>query len=371
MKCLIVVPSLRRAGAETQAVDLANGLSLSGHTVHLCSFEPQVEQAGRLVESVRWHHLKRRSKFDMSFVPGITEVIDREGIDVVQGVMQFAVLFAWLGSSRSRSRPPVVAAIHTTVNRNFKDELHDRLLYRWILRRLPAVIFVCEHQRAYWVAKFPELRSKARVVYNGVDPRRFRRVEFERSAGSLRAELRIPADAFVFSCIAAFRPEKGHDYLIDAFSRQARHTYLVLAGEGERMPATRELVRAAGLESRVRFLGNVQDVRPVIVLSNATILASTAVETFSMAMLESMALEVPMIATRIGGLAEAIMDRETGLLCPPGDSKELADRMQAMVANHVDARGMGRAASAMVTRNFTLERMVTGHEAVLVEVTTS
>ena len=371
MNCLIVVPSLRRAGAETQAVDLANGLSSSGHTVHVCSFEPQLEQAGRLAEKVRFHHVKRRFKYDLSFVAEIAEVIDKEGIDVVQGVMQFAVLFAWLASIRSHSRPPVVAAIHTTVNRNMKDELHDRLLYRWILRRLPAIIFVCEHQRTYWVSKFPELRASARVVYNGVDPRRFRREEFEGSAFSLRAELGIPMDAFVFSCIAAFRPEKGHKFLVDAFSRQAGHTYLVLAGEGELLPATRELVRAAGLEARVRFLGNVRDVRPVIVASDATILASTAVETFSMAMLESMALDVPMVATSIGGLAEAILDGKTGLLCSPGDAVALAAKMQALVDKDFDARELGRAASATVARDYTLERMVTGNEAVLTAVTAS
>jgi glycosyltransferase involved in cell wall biosynthesis len=367
MNCLIVVPSLRRAGAETQAVDLANGLSLTGHTVHLCSFEPQLEQVGRLVESVRFHHVRRRSKYDFSPAGGIAEIIDRAAIDVVQGVMQFAVLFAWLGASRSRARPPVVAAIHTTVNRGLKDELHDRYLYRRILRRLPALIFVCENQSAYWTAKFPELREAARVVYNGVDPRQFRREEFVSPARRLRADLGIPADAFVFACIAAFRPEKGHKYLIDAFARQPPNTYLLLAGEGERMSAARDLVRAAGLDGRVRFLGSVRDVRPVIVASSATILASTAVETFSMAMLESMALEVPMIATRIGGLAEAIVDGKTGLLCPPGDAGQLAAKMQMLVDNRLDAGALGRAASAMVSECFTLERMVSRNAAVLVE----
>jgi glycosyltransferase involved in cell wall biosynthesis len=84
-----------------------------------------------------------------------------------------------------------------------------------------------------------------------------------------------------------------------------------------------------------------------------------------MAMLESMALEVPMVATSIGGLAEAILDGKTGLLCSPGDAVALAAKMQALVDKDFDARELGRAASAMVSRHFTLERMVTGNEAVL------
>jgi glycosyltransferase involved in cell wall biosynthesis len=371
MKCLIVVPSLRRAGAETQAVDLANGLAAAGHAVHVCSFEPQLEQRARLSAAVRFHHVRRKSKYDLSFVAGIAQIIDQERIEVVQGVMQFAVLFAWLAAARSRLRPPVVAALHTTINRGLKEELHDRLLYRWILRRLPAVIFVCEYQRSYWVAKYPELQTRARVVYNGVDPERYCRAGVEGAARDLRQRLEIPEDAFVFACIAAFRPEKGHDHLIEAFSTLSRPAYLLLAGEGERMEVTQQQVRATGLENRVRFLGVVEDVRPVIVASDATILASTAVETFSMAMLESMALEVPMIATAIGGLAEAIIHGETGMLCTPGDPGSLAAAMESLAGRGADARSLGRAASALVVSKFTLQGMVAGNEAVLADVLSS
>jgi glycosyltransferase involved in cell wall biosynthesis len=214
MNCLIVVPSLRRAGAETQAVDLANGLSLVGHGVHLCSFEPQFDQRARLSGAVKFHHVRRKSKYDLTLITAIADVIDREGISIVLGVMQFAAFTAWLAARRSTQKPPVVAAIHTTVNRGTKEELHDRLLYRRILRRLPAVVFVCNHQRDFWIQKYPELRQLAHVVHNGVNVARLQRNEFTEQAGILRNELRIPGSAFVFACIAAFRPEKGHVLLI-------------------------------------------------------------------------------------------------------------------------------------------------------------
>lgn len=77
MRCLIVVPSLRRAGAETQAVDLANGLALRGHEVHLCSFQPQLDQKGRLADAVRFHHVPRKGKYDLSLIVAIAAIIDR------------------------------------------------------------------------------------------------------------------------------------------------------------------------------------------------------------------------------------------------------------------------------------------------------
>lgn len=365
MRILIVVPSLALAGAETQAVDLANGLASMGHTVYLCMFGWQIDQRARLSDAVHFYQLKRRYKFDLSLVTRLADVIDQEKIDVIQGVLEFAVLIATLAAKRSSCRPPVVAAVHTTVNRDQKHELIERVLYRRILRQLPAVLFVCEHQRDHWVRRYPELKKLARVVHNGVEPQKFRREEFLRVAKELRNKLGIPEEAFVFSCIAAFRPEKGHELLIAAFAELPADTYLLLAGDGARRATIEAAVRSAGLYERVRFLGAVPDVRPVIVGSNATILASTAVETFSMAMLESMALGVTVIAPRIGGLAEAIIDGETGLLFPVGDVEKMAQGMQALVGDRGNARDLGQAAQRMVAQRFTLAAMLEKYEQVL------
>ena len=368
MKILIVVPSLTRAGAETQAVDLANGLAANGHIVHLCSFEPQLDQRDRLSSNVHFHHARRTGKYDSTFISTIIGVIDREKIDVVQGILLFAVLVAWLSAKRSARKPPVIAGVHTTINRGLKQEWQDRLLYRRLLRRLPAVLFVCNYQRDHWIGKFPELGPLARVVHNGIDVTRFQRESLLNPAQKLRAELGIPGSAFVFSCIAGLRPEKGHRLLIPAFARLPANTYLVLAGEGLERPAIEAIVREYGVSDRVRFLGKVSDVRPLIVASDATVLASTAVETFSIAMLESMALGVPLIASRIGGLPEAIIQRETGLLVPIGDVDALAAGMNYMVESTAEVRRMGQAAAQLIRSAFTLEKMIDGYERVLQEV---
>jgi glycosyltransferase involved in cell wall biosynthesis len=365
MRCLIVVPSLTRAGAETQAIDLANGLCARGHRVHLCSFERQLDQRERLASQVRFHHVLRKRKYDVSVIAAIAGIIDAERIDIVMGVLQFAVLIAWLAARRSNRRPPVVAGVHTTINRGIKQELQDRLIYRHLLKRLPAIVFVCDYQRRYWIARYPELQRLARVVHNGVEAERFRRPEFETAARQLRADLRIPESAFVFACIAGFRPEKGHSLLVEAFSRVPSNAHLILAGDGAGRGAIAAMVRDKGLADRVHFLGAIPDVRTLIVASNATVLASIAVETFSMAMLESMALGVPLIASRIGGLPEAITHGETGLLFPIGDVDALAAGMTRMVEQQSEVATMGQAAARLIRTSFTLHRMIEGHEEVL------
>jgi glycosyltransferase involved in cell wall biosynthesis len=361
MRCLIVVPSLTRAGAETQAIDLANGLSSWGYNVQLCCFEQQLDQRDRLSAQVQFHHVLRKSTYDLSLTKAIARIIDLEQIEVIQGVMQFATLIAWLSAQRSQRRPPVVAGIHTTINRGLKQELQDRLIYRRMLRRLPAIVFVCDYQRTFWIKKYPELQPLAHVVHNGVDLNRFQRSEFEGGAARFRASLGIPESAIVFACIAGFRPEKGHRLLIRAFSELPPAAHLVLAGDGSERRTIEAQVRSVGLVNRVHFVGSLADVRTLIVASNATILASTAVETFSMAMLESMALEVPVIAPEIGGLPEAIEHEKTGLLFPIGDAMSLAVNMRKLVESPALARCMGLAAAEKVGRSFTLEKMIEGY----------
>jgi glycosyltransferase involved in cell wall biosynthesis len=365
MRCLIVVPSLLRAGAETQAVDLANGLAARGHTIHLCCFERQLDQRERLSKKVQFHHIERRAKYDFSLITKLAAIIDREDIEVVQGVLAFATLVGYLASVRARKHVPVVGAMHTTVHRNRKDALYDRLIYRRVLRRLSAVGFVCRQQRDHWVRKYPELERLAFVVHNGVAPERFRRQEFVESAKQLRKAFGIPEKATVFASIAAFRPEKGHNLLIEAFSRLPDNAFLVLAGDGEKRGVMERFVSEIGLTDRVRFLGNIPDTRPLIATSQATVLASTAVETFSMAMLESMAMGVPMIAPVIGGLPEAIVHGSTGLLFPVGNVAELAECMRFVLENPEEGLRMGQLAEMKVAREFTLTQMVEKSEDVL------
>jgi glycosyltransferase involved in cell wall biosynthesis len=361
----VTVPSLIRAGAEIQAVSLANGLSTRSNTVHLCSLSDRNDLRDRIGGAVTVHTFPRRSKFDRAPLGRIRSVVDEARIDVILGVMQFAAMVSWLASIRTYRKPPVVVGIHTTINVGLKEELQDRLIYRQILRRLAGIVFVCQNQREHWLRKFPELKDRAHVIYNGIDLDRYRRDGLERSALEVRDRLEIPADATVFTCVAAFRPEKGHENLLRSFSRLDANAYLILVGDGVLRERIMRTAEELGINDRLRLVGNIPDVRPTIVASNATVLASTSVETFSLAMLESMALGVPMIATRIGGASEAIQDHENGLLCAPGDVAALAGHLRWIAEHRPEARSLGCEAARTARRRFGVDTMIANYEQVL------
>jgi glycosyltransferase involved in cell wall biosynthesis len=156
--------------------------------------------------------------------------------------------------------------------------------------------------------------------------------------------------------------------LLSAFADTGDNNYLVLAGEGPHRIEAEEYAASHDIQDRVIFLGNVADVRPVLAASDLTVLASTAVETFSIAMLESMSMEVPTLVTDIGGLAEAVVPGETGDIVPPGRPDKLAAALRNLLSNRSGLRKMGARARQRVITRFQKADMIENTADVLLSV---
>jgi glycosyltransferase involved in cell wall biosynthesis len=111
------------------------------------------------------------------------------------------------------------------------------------------------------------------------------------------------------------------------------------------------------LGNLVRFLGGLTDVRPLLAASDCKILCSAA-ETFSMAMLEAMAMRVPVVATNVGGCGDAITDGKTGVLITPGNVDELAEKVSALLLDPAGRAEMGRLARETVRKRFSYRNMI-------------
>lgn len=365
--CVFIVPTLRRAGAETQIIDLVNGLD-SQFEPSLIAFERDLSQLDKVDQGrVHFRQYIRKSKYNFLFTWQIARYLDQVNARVVHCTMQFSLLVAWIALRFMRRKPipKLVVVIHTTLNVGKKEEFLDQLLYRFLLKSCEQIVFVCHNQANYWYEKFPEIRQKSRVIYNGVDPEYFSPGQFVDAGKQLRESLGIDAGAKVIACIAGFRREKGHRNLVNAFACLAQNVHLLLAGDGPLRPEIEALVQEYGLSGRIHFLGNLNDVRPVLAASDLSVLASTAVETFSMAMLESMAMGVPVVATDIGGLNEAVLPGKTGDLVPIDDSKALSDALQRVLGDEVLLKRMSGASREAVVNRFSKARMIRSTEELL------
>ncbi len=370
LKILCVVPSLIRAGAETQVVSLVNGFNPELIKKYLFTFESRLDQIEEIDQrNITCINVTRSHKYDLKPIRKITHIIDNENIDIIHCTLQFSLLLVWLARWMARRKPRLIITIHTTKNRSIKEELQDRFIYRWLIPLCDAVIFVCHTQKKYWIEKYPHLEKKSRVIYNGVDTNKFNLASWKEKGEQLRSNLKIPANALVISCIAGFRPEKGHRILIRALSKIDNAPYLLLAGDGELVPEIKKLVASLGLAEHVKFLGMVNDVRPVLAASDLSLLASTAVETFSMAMLESMSMQTPVLASDIGGLSEAIIPDETGFLFTSGDEDALAKILSDITSKKHDLENMGHKSRRMVQEKFSNDQMIRNTEDLLLGIT--
>ena len=170
-------------------------------------------------------------------------------------------------------------------------------------------------------------------------------------------------------CVAQLRSQKNHRVLIDAVAR-VRATVpgvrLQLIGDGPERRALEAHVRALELNGTVEFVGHVADVWPLLARARVFALASEH-EPLGIAALEAMAAGVPAVATRVGGLPEIVEEGVTGFLVAPGDSSEMAARLELLLTDDGLASRMGAEAECLAERH-RAEHMVKGYARVYEQV---
>ncbi len=130
-----------------------------------------------------------------------------------------------------------------------------------------------------------------------------------------------------------------------------------LAGDGPLEPETRRLACELGIESRVQFLGFERDPRPLYQRAQIFVLSSRF-EAFPYTLLEAMRAGLPVIASRLGGMPEAIGEGKTGFLAPAGDSDAWRTRLRRLITEPALRVAMGRAGRERYLREFTFEQML-------------
>jgi glycosyltransferase involved in cell wall biosynthesis len=181
---------------------------------------------------------------------------------------------------------------------------------------------VCDTARtSYYVG-----RDRLRIVYNGIDLSRFRRVAPD-ARPRVRADLGIPSDARVLALIGRFYAVKGHEEMIrmmPAIAARCPDAVLIMAGDGPNRPGCESLAAQLNIQSQVRFLGQRNDVADLLGASDVLVVPSQ-IEGFPLAVVEALAIGRPVVGYDVGGVGEAVDAGQTGQLVP-------ARNMDAFVA---------------------------------------
>lgn len=232
-----------------------------------------------------------------------------------------------------------------------------RVAYRW-LRALPDAVFaVSERVREYTIAVDGVAPGRVQTIYNGLDvpaaaPEPTRPAAERRAAGAAR-----------IVSLGNIRPVKGFDVLLRAARTvldRLPQTTFEIAGEvlePEHFAELGALAASLGLVDSVRFVGGVQDTAAFLIGADLFVLPSRS-EGFSNAIVEAMAASLPVVATDVGGNAEAVATGVTGLIVPAGDPEALAAAMLALLLDPERLAANARAGRQRVLEHFSTGAMM-------------
>jgi glycosyltransferase involved in cell wall biosynthesis len=218
-------------------------------------------------------------------------------------------------------------------------------LYRWADRLMSPLttvtICVSENERAEGLEAHTCRPDRTVVIRNAVNVTATPRSRHDRVRPRLIAvgRLKAPKDFVTLIRALAALPAESFEGLI--------------VGEGPDRAAVEAEIRRLGLDERVRLAGERRDVPALLAASDVFVLSSDS-EGLPVSVLEAMATELPVVASRVGGLPELVVDGETGILVPPGDARELGAALGRLTADPELRRRFGAAGRARAEAIFDL-----------------
>ena len=305
------------------------------------------------------HNLELHRIYDLQALKKalrLYKFIRQSSIDIVQtfhfGADTYGALTAKL------ARVPIVISSRRDIG--YYRTGHRLLASRFSTKLDAWMIAVCDAVKKQIVRDEKVAPEKIRTIYNGVDLASLRELEPAKKT-KLRSELGIPPNAFVVGSVAHFRPEKGYQYFFEA-ARKIRPmvSALKVLCVGVIPPErTEKMVRdEANLGEDVLLPGYVKNVTDYLSIMDVACLTPYANEGFSNALLEQMALGRAVVATDVGGNAEAIEHGVSGFIVPPRDANAMAEALLRLYRDPSLRQAMGMQARARVEKHFTISKMI-------------
>jgi glycosyltransferase involved in cell wall biosynthesis len=254
----------------------------------------------------------------------------------------------------SHPRTPVVYTPHGYAFAGHFSGSGERLAYRGIERVLAPlssrVVCVCEAEAV--LARSVGASARVRIVHNGIEPADDGQIDPRIEEISVRGP--------VIGALTLLRPGKGLQTLIDALPQVlATHpnAQVAIYGEGPELQALLARARTRGVERATHFLGATANPMAALRAMDVFVHPSWA-EAFPYVILEAMSLGRPIVASDVGGIREALLDGESGLLVPARDSGALARALTGLLDDPRRGAEMGEMARQRAGSQFTLSAMI-------------
>lgn len=365
MKILHLISSQGLFGAENVVLNVCDGLNNNGMTAIVGAINNTTNPHLEIIERARelrqpaWV-LDCGGQMDFSAVRRLKNYIRDNNIRILHTHNYksdtLGVLAAkWAGI-------PIVATAHGFTGIDQKVNLYEKW-DRWLLRRLFDRVIVVSDKVLPNVAK-----EKKYVIANGLDLAKFARGGTGRAAA--RHRFGFADDELVIATAGRLSREKNQALFIEAaadLTKQFPGVKFLIVGNGPEEKNLRRQVNEMGLGENVIFAGLVTDM-PAVYQAIDIFALTSLTEGVPLTILEAMAAEVPVVATKVGGIPELIRDGQTGLLAAPEDRDDLVAKFSRLIKDAPLRLQLSRSALNFVKAHYSKERMARDYAKVYEEI---
>lgn len=361
LRILHVITGLEVGGAERVLLETARYQAAEGHEVNVCSLRP----GGPLEAAVREVCPVFTANMGHALTPQVVwrlaRLMRRGDYDIAHSYLYQANLVTRV-AARLAGVPVNISSVRCSYTwLNWKHFAVDR----WTAHLADCITSVSEATRQFSIKR--EGLPAARIVTlpNGIDVSRFAAIDCQAARTTLREALGYGPDELVVCTTGRLHEQKGHTYLFQAaeqLKEQYPHLRLLVIGDGPQRAALEAECRVRGLAGMVTFLGMRKDVPELLAASDLFAFPSLY-EGMPNAVLEAMAMSLPVVASTADGTVEIIEHEQHGLLVPPGDTSALKDALARLMADAALRRQFAEAGHRRVVEEFTFQKTMQQTEA--------
>ena len=354
-------------GSGAVATHLGLELAERGHEVHFISYD-QPFRLAHFHERIFFHEVEmedyplfKHPPYSLALAVALHDAVRKHELDLVH--VHYAIphaTSAWVACEMLKGERDlkIVTTLHGTDITLVGLHPSFQAITQFSILRSHGLTAVSDFLKRETVRDFSVPESRIEVVPNFVDTRIYR----PGLEPCHRATLAPDGEKIVMH-ISNFRPVKRVEDVVEIFARVLGEipSRLVLVGDGPDLPRARVKVEELGIRDRVVFLGEYTPVQELLSCSDLFLLPSGS-ESFGLAALEAMACGSPVVASRVGGLPEVIMDGETGYLCEAGDIDEMAAASIKILSDDKHRKELSDAGRAFAVKHFSSECIVPRYE---------
>lgn len=328
------------------------GLRERGHRAVLVA-HPDGELHRRAAEGPDLVALAPASEIDVATAWKLSRVVRQYRPDIVHAHDPHALAMAAMALSFGASAPVPSLVASRRVDFHLGGNSFSRWKYQQVHRFIAASRAIKEI-----LIEDAVPADRVDVVHDGIDAGKVQRLPML----GIHSEFWLPHGVPVIANVGALVGHKGQRYLLDALPivmQEVPDVHLVILGEGELRPALERQLKELGIEKRVRMPGFREDVLQLVKSADLFVMSSVT-EGLGSAVLDAMAMGLAVVGTRAGGIPEAVVHGETGLLVPPGEPAPLAAAIVSLLESEPLRKQYGEAGSRRVAAHFGVDALVDG-----------